>query len=426
MSAPLPLLDELEARGLLEQVSHREMLAQALADGPIVAYCGFDPTANSLHIGNLVPIMVLAHLQRRGHRPIALVGGATGMIGDPSGRDSERQLLAADAIEANCAAIRRQLASFLAFEGDAAAELANNHDWISRFSYIDWLREVGKYFTVNYMIAKESVRRRLEEREQGISYTEFSYMMLQAYDFLHLYQSRGCRLQIGGNDQWGNITAGSDLIHKRVQGTAFGLTVPLVTTATGEKFGKSMGNSVWLDASRTSPYEFYQYWLRSDDRDVGSWLRKFTFLTLEEIAAIEVAHAEAPEKREAQRRLAAEVTRVVHGEAGVAVAEKASAILFGAEIEALSDADLSAIFADVPSASRSAAELEAGVAIVDLATGTLFKSKSEARRMLDQGGVYVNNRRVGADFVVRREHLATETAVVLRSGRKSYCVVRFG
>lgn len=419
------ILEELRERGLLEQITHADELAKRLASGSISAYCGFDPTATSLHIGNLVPIMVLAHLQRAGHRPIALVGGATGMIGDPSGRDSERQLLSVDDIEQNCAAIGAQLASFLRFEGQNAALMVNNNDWIGPMTFIEWLRDVGKYFSVNYMIAKESVRRRLEEREQGISYTEFSYMMLQAYDFLHLYTYENCILQIGGNDQWGNITAGIDLVHKRAQGTAFGFTVPLVTTATGEKFGKSMGNSVWLDATRSSPYEFYQYWIRTDDRDVEKWLKAFTFLPLDEIAAIVAAHAQTPERRDAQRRLAVEVTRIVHGDRGLRTAEQASAILFGAEITELDDAELNSVFADVPASERDRAELDAGLPLVDLLAATLCASKGEARRLLAGGGVYVNNRRAAADMVLDSSSLATQTALVLRSGKKNYHLVRF-
>jgi tyrosyl-tRNA synthetase len=420
----LPLLDELEQRGLLEQVTHRAELAERLASGRLTAYCGFDPTATSLHVGNLVPIMVLAHLQRRGHRPIAIVGGATGMIGDPSGRDSERSLLTNEEIQRNCDAIRAQLGSFLEFGGDGALLLDNN-DWIGPITFVEWLRDVGKYFSVNYMIAKESVRKRLEEREQGISYTEFSYMLLQAFDFAYLNAQYGCALQIGGNDQWGNITAGIDLVHKRGQGDAFGLTVPLMTTSTGEKFGKSAGNSVWLSAERTPPYQFYQYWLRTDDRDAGRWLRAFTFLDLEEIAAIEAAHAAAPEKRLAQARLATEVTRLVHGDAGVAAAERATAVLFGAEISGLSDADLAGIFADVPSSVRARADLDAGLPLVDALTGTLCESKSQARRLIAQGGVYVNNRRIEAERDLTIDDLATETSLVLRSGKKSYHVLRF-
>ncbi len=420
----LPLLDELEQRGLLEQVTHRPELAERLASGRLTAYCGFDPTATSLHVGNLVPIMVLAHLQRRGHRPIAIVGGATGMIGDPSGRDSERSLLTNEEIQRNCDAIRAQLGSFLEFGGDGALLLDNN-DWIGPITFVEWLRDVGKYFSVNYMIAKESVRKRLEEREQGISYTEFSYMLLQAFDFAYLNAQYGCALQIGGNDQWGNITAGIDLVHKRGQGDAFGLTVPLMTTSTGEKFGKSAGNSVWLSAERTPPYQFYQYWLRTDDRDAGRWLRAFTFLDLEEIAAIESAHAAAPEKRLAQARLATEVTRLVHGDAGVAAAERATAVLFGAEISGLSDADLAGIFADVPSSVRARADLDAGLPLVDALTGTLCESKSQARRLTAQGGVYVNNRRVDGERDLTAADLATETSLVLRSGKKSYHVLRF-
>ncbi len=420
------VVEELEARGLTEQISSRDDLIELLSGGPVAVYCGFDPTATSLHLGNLVPIMVLAHLQRAGHRPIALVGGATGMIGDPSGKDTERSLQSEEDVQRNVDAIRTQLASYLSFEGDAAAEMVNNADWIGPISYLQWLRDVGKHFTINYMIAKESVRARLEQREQGISYTEFSYMMLQAFDFHHLYNTRGCRLQVGGNDQWGNITAGIDLVHKKDAARVFGMTCPLVTTASGEKFGKSAGNAVWLDPTKTSPYQFYQYWMQTDDRDVARWLRTFTFIPLDEIEAIEAAHLEAPHRREGQRRLAAEVTRIVHGDDGVARAERATAILFGAEISDLSDAELGEIFADVPSNELERARLDAGMGIVDLLRDTMCKSAGEARRLLQQGGVYVNNVRVeGIDDVVDASKLASETALVLRAGKKRYHVVRF-
>ncbi|MCB9506745.1 MAG: tyrosine--tRNA ligase [Myxococcales bacterium] len=419
-------IEELEARGLLEQVTHRDELATKTADGQITAYCGFDPTATSLHIGNLLPVMMLAHMQRAGHRVIAVVGGATGRIGDPSGRDDERQLLSNEQIEANCAAIRAQLATYLQFDGPNPATLVNNLDWIGPFSFIDWLRDVGKHFTVNQMIAKESVKRRLEAREQGITYTEFSYQMLQAYDFVHLKRTMGCDLQVGGNDQWGNITAGCDLAHKTLGARVYALTCPLMTTATGEKLGKSSGNSVWLDASLTSPYEFYQYWFQTDDRDVDRWLRVFTFLSIEEIEAMVAEHAEAPARRTAQRALAAEITRIVHGEAGLQSALRASRVLFGEAIEGLSDAELASIFKDVPSSDRSRAELAAEIRVVDLLATTVCSSASEARRLIAQGGAYVNNRRVDDDTAtVGIADLGETSCLVLRSGKKKYHVCWF-
>src|SRR3984957_17910420 len=284
---PVPsFFSELRARGLLEQVSNEEALERVLAAPPASIYIGFDPTADSLHVGSLLPILLLARLQRAGHRPIVLVGGATGMVGDPSGRSTERQLLTLETLAANVEAVRRQLSRFVSFEGPNAAMMANNADWTAPVSYLEWLRDVGKHFTVNYMMAKESVRRRLEDREHGISYTEFSYMLLQANDFLHLFDTHGCEMQAGGSDQWGNITAGIELIRKVRGAQAFGITFPLLATSSGEKFGKSAGNAVWLDPARTSPYQFYQYWIRTDDRDAERFLNLFTLLRHEEIAAL--------------------------------------------------------------------------------------------------------------------------------------------
>jgi tyrosyl-tRNA synthetase len=372
--------------------------------------------------------MMLAHLQRAGHVPIAVVGGATGMIGDPSGRSSERQFLTPDELAQNEQAIHRQLARFLDFDGDRAATLVNNADWTRPISYLDWLRDVGKHFSVNAMIAKESVRRRLEDRDQGISYTEFSYMLLQAHDFLVLHDRLGCTLQVGGNDQWGNITAGIDLIRRKRGAEVFGVTAPLITTSTGEKFGKSAGNAVWLDAAMTSPYHFYQYWIQTPDSDVERYLRLFTFLGIPEIVEICRVHEEQKSARVAQRTLAREVTRTVHGEAGLHSAKLATEILFGREISGLSDAELSGVFADVPSASLSRQALSEGLDIVTLLTATeLAKSKGEARRIVQAGGVYLNNRRFeNVETPITSADLASETMLVLRSGKKSYAIVRFG
>jgi tyrosyl-tRNA synthetase len=421
------LLENLQNRGMLEQISDPEGIRESLSAGSVTLYIGFDPTATSLHIGNLLPIMLLAHFQRAGHRPICLVGGATGMIGDPSGRSSERVLLGNDKIEQNVNKIREQLSRFLCFEGEQAALMTNNYDWIAPLSYIDWLREVGKYFSVNYMIAKESVRRRLEDREQGISYTEFSYMLLQAYDFLHLFRSQNCKIQAGGNDQWGNITAGIDLVRKVTGQTSFGLTIPLLTTASGEKFGKSAGNAVWLDAEMTSPYQFYQYWIQADDRDVERYLRIFTFLELAEIAEICAEHAQAPEQRKAQKRLAAEVTAIVHGEAAVEKVLLASEVLFGREISGLSDADLLAIFADVPSTQFERERLNGELQLLQLLRDTgLSASNGEARRLIQAGGVYLNNRKCAdPQFVIDLSALASETTLVLRTGKKNYHLAQF-
>lgn len=421
------LLKALQERGMLEQISDPEGISQALAQGPVTLYIGFDPTATSLHIGNLLPIMLLAHFQRAGHRPICLVGGATGMIGDPSGRSSERVLLTNDKVDENVNKIRTQLGRFLRFEGPQAALMTNNHDWIAPLSYIDWLRDVGKHFSVNYMIAKESVRRRLEDRDQGISYTEFSYMLLQSYDFLHLFRTENCKIQAGGNDQWGNITAGIDLVRKVTGQTAYGLTIPLLTTASGEKFGKSAGNAVWLDAEMTSPYQFYQYWIQADDRDVERYLRIFSFLELDEIAAICSEHAEKPELRLAQKRLASEVTTIVHGAEAVEKVLQATEVLFGREINGLSDADLLAIFADVPSTQLERSRLGGDLTLTQLLRETgLSASNGEARRLIQAGGVYLNNRKCSdPQMLIDANSLASETTLVLRSGKKNYHLARF-
>ena len=424
MLAPIELL---RRRGLLEQISDEAGLTALFAREQVSFYVGFDPTARSLHVGNFVPIMMMAHLQRAGHRPIAVVGGATGMIGDPSGRSSERNLLDDSAVLANLATIRTQLASFLRFDGANGAKVVNNADWTGPISYLHWLRDVGKYFSVNAMIAKESVRRRLEERDQGISYTEFSYMLLQAYDFFVLNRDEGVQLQMGGNDQWGNITAGIELIHKKGGGQAYAITSPLLLTAAGEKFGKSAGNAVWLDSALTSPFAFYQYWVRTDDRDAGKFLRMFTFLDLDEIEVIEAAHASNLAGRGAQKRLAQEVTRIVHGEAALLRAELATEILFGREIQGLSDAELADIFGDVPSTQLERNRLEAGIDLISLLVEMgASASKGEARRALTAGSIYLNNVKVtDAALMVTAAQLASESTLVVRTGKKNYFLARF-
>ena len=421
------VLDTLAERGLIDQVTHDAPLRAWLATPGRLVYIGFDPTAPSLHVGSLLPILVLAHLQRDGHRPVALVGGATGMIGDPSGRSAERNLLTPDQVAVNLAGIRSQLAAYLDFTGPQAAVMVNNADWVAPMGVLDWLRDVGKHFSVNSMMAKESVRRRLEDRERGISYAEFSYMLIQAFDFLHLFGSLDCRVQAGGSDQWGNITAGIDLIRRVRGGEAYGFTFPLVTTAAGEKFGKSAGNAVWISPDLTSPYRFYQYWMQADDRDVERYLKLFTFLPLGEITSLVAAHAETPGRREAQRVLAAEVTRTVHGAEGLERARRASEVLFGREIEGLTDAELDDIFADVPSTRLSLARLIAGLPLIDLLAETgLCPSKAEARRTTRSGGVYINNRKPAqAEPTLTPSHLCTDRTLVVRLGKRNYHVVRF-
>ncbi|PLX43112.1 MAG: tyrosine--tRNA ligase [Deltaproteobacteria bacterium] len=419
------LYDVLEERGLISQCTDEE-LRDKLIKEKCTVYIGFDPTADSLHLGSMVPIMVLAHYQRSGHTAIALVGGATGMVGDPSGKSEERNLLTAEQVKENVAGIRKQLSHFLDFDGDNPALLLDNHDWIGPMSFIDWLRDVGKYFNLNVMLGKESVKARLAS-DAGLSYTEFSYQTMQAYDFLHLFDHHGCTIQGGGSDQWGNITAGIDLIRKARGKSAYGLTSPLITTAKGEKFGKSAGNAIWLDPNRTSPYKYYQYWINTDDRDVERYLKFFTFLPIEEIEEIMRAHEEAPGRREAQRRLAIESTTLVHGQEGLDKALRASQVLFGGEIDGMSDGELSEIFADVPSIEIGRERLNDGIGLIDLLhEAGACKSKGEARRDITGGGIYINNERQGdIERVVTEDDLATETILVLRKGKKNYRMVRF-
>jgi tyrosyl-tRNA synthetase len=392
----------------------------------LTVYAGFDPTADSLHLGHLVPIMTLAHLQRAGHRILALVGGATGMIGDPSGKSEERNLLTPEQVAHNVEGQGKQLARFLDFDGENPAKIVNNADWIGGMSFLEWLRDVGKHFTVNYMLAKDSVKSRIGS-EAGISFTEFSYMTMQAYDFLHLYDTEGCTLQCGGNDQWGNITAGIDLVRKLRAAQVFGVTCPLVTTSSGEKFGKTAGNAVWLDAGRTSPYLFYQYWINVDDRDVVRYLNYFTFLGADRIAALEEQSRTNPGAREAQKALAWEVTKLVHGEDLAGRAKRASEVMFGGEVTGLSDEEVMEAFAEVPSVTMEVGRLEAGIPLVDLlAASALVTSKGEARRLVKAGGASVNNRReTNIGRILKRDDLASEHVMVLRSGKKNYRLVRF-
>jgi len=419
------VFDEFQWRGLVYDAT--EELPELLAREKVTAYIGFDPTSDSLQVGNLLALMGLARLQRFGHTPIALAGGGTGMIGDPSGKAQERQLLSREQVEANVEAIKVQMGRFLDFQVKGnPARILNNADWLMSISLIEFLRDIGKHFTVNYMMAKDSVKSRLE-REEGISYTEFSYMLLQAYDFLHLFEHHGCKLQAGGSDQWGNITAGVELI-RRMQGKrAYGLVYPLVTSAGGVKLGKTESGTVWLDPNRTSPYRFYQFWLNQDDADVINYLKYFTWLGKPEIEEIEHKVKEHPERREAQRTLAQEMTRIAHGEAALAGAEQASRVLFGGEIAGLSAGDIQDIFADVPSTRVPKQAFEAeGMDVVDLLqTVGLVRSKGEARRLIAGGGIYANNVRVGDES----ERVSLADAIdgqflVLRKGKKTYHVVQ--
>ena len=416
MSAKKSLLDELSWRGMIYQ--HTDGLPDALATAELSAYAGFDPTASSLHLGHLVPVMGLAHLQRAGHRPVALVGGGTGMIGDPSGKTAERQLLSEDEIEANSRAIEKQLSRFLDFTGPKAALMRDNAAWLRPLKAVEFMREVGKHFTVNYMLAKDSVQSRLEG---GISFTEFSYMLLQAYDFLELFRRDGVTLQIGGSDQWGNITAGMELIRRAEGKTAHALTMPLVTNASGSKFGKTEEGAVWLDPARTSPYKFYQYWINVDDRDAGKYLRLFTLLSRTEIEALDKLIETAPEKRAAQQALARDVTTRVHGEEAARVAEEVSGVLFGkADPTTLSEAVLRALSEEVPysESSEIPSLLDAMVAL------KLAASKGAARRLVEQGGVYLNGQRASADTDLASAKPLAGGYHLLRKGARDYGLIR--
>ncbi|HEU6451264.1 MAG TPA: tyrosine--tRNA ligase [Gemmatimonadaceae bacterium] len=415
------LLDELSWRGMLNQ--YTEGLPEWLARGTVTAYCGFDPSAPSLHVGNLVPVMGLVHLQRAGHRPIALVGGGTGMIGDPSGKTAERQLNSPDVVEANTRAIRSQLERFLDFSGARGAIMRDNAEWLLSLGAVDFMRDVGKHFTVNYMLQKESVKSRMEA---GISYTEFSYMLLQAYDYLELHRREGATLQIGGSDQWGNITAGVELIRRTEAHEAHALTLPLVTTASGTKFGKTESGAVWLDPARSSPYRMYQFWINTDDRDVGRYLRFFTLLGREEIEALDRDTVEHPERRGAQQALANDVTARVHGAEAAETAAEVSALLFGKrEARSLSAGALEALAAEVPFMEIPAPDGEA-IDALDLFVGAkLAPSKGAARRLLEQGGLNVNGQRLAAsDRSIESSELLPGRHLLLRKGARDYALVR--
>jgi tyrosyl-tRNA synthetase len=422
------VLEELGWRGLVYQ--HTDGVPAALAGGPVSAYIGFDPTGSSLHVGSLVPIMVLVHLQRFGHRPIALVGGGTGMIGDPSGKSTERTLLTAEQVAANADGIRSQLERFLTFEGANAARMRDNGAWLNSLHLVDFLRDTGKHFTVNYMLQKDSVRSRMDA---GISFTEFSYMLLQAYDFLELRRRDGVTLQLGGSDQWGNITAGIELIRRVDAAEAHALTMPLVTTSTGAKFGKTEAGAVWLDATRTSPYAFYQFWLATDDADVGRYLRYYTLLSRDEVEALDAQTAAAPEQRAAQQALARDVTRRVHGDAALAGAEQVSTFFFGGlEASALSEAAFGILRAEAPFAevTRDALASDSDPARFDalklLTASGLAASNGAAKRLLEQGGVSVNKRKLAASdrHVPASDVLLLGGHVVMGKGKRDYALLR--
>jgi tyrosyl-tRNA synthetase len=421
--------EDLRFRGLIHQLTDPE-LEQRLDDDRITAYAGFDPTADSLHVGHLLQVCTLRRLQLAGHRPIAVAGGGTGLVGDPGGKSEERSLLSPDELRANLEGVRAQLGRFLEFTdgGPDGALMVNNADWLEPLSLFGFLRDVGKHFTVNQMVAKDSVKTRLTRADQGISFTEFSYMLLQAFDFLHLFDAYGCRLQLGGSDQWGNITMGIELVRKVRQQEVWGLTTPLVVKADGTKFGKTESGTVWLDGDRTSPYQLYQFFLRTEDAVVGTYLRYFTFLDHETILALDVATATRPERREAHRELARQVCTMVHGSHETERAEHAAAALFTEDVTQLGEQSILDVFADAPSTRIPRARLDDnGVALVDLLVETgLAPSRGRARATIEQGGAYVNNRRVeGVERTVGVDDLVAGRYLVLRSGKKNYHLVRF-
>lgn len=417
------VIETLTERGLFEAMTSPDL--PRYVESPAAVYAGFDPTSSSLQVGNFVTIMALAHFQRCGHKVVALAGGATGMIGDPSGKASERKLLSTEEVQANLEGVRENLSRFLDFESKTApAKIVNNNDWMRNFSYVDFLRDVGKHFRVGAMLGKESVRARMES-ESGLSYTEFSYQLIQAYDFLHLLDAEGCRIQIGGSDQWGNITAGVDLIRKLRSVEAYGLTFPIICDSSGQKFGKSEGNAVYLDHNRTSYYDFYQFFMRVEDADVIRFLKIFTFLPLEEIEALQRETLSAPEKRSAQKRLAEEITRTVHGETGLQSARRTSEVFFGGTLDGLKAEDLLRVFANVSSAEMARDQV-LDAPVVDVAVGSgLCKSKGEARRLIADGGLYVNNVRIGdAAARVSADSFVDGRVLVLRSGKKNFHLVK--
>lgn len=428
---PKNFIQELQWRGMIHDVmpDTEEHLNEAMRS----AYVGFDPTADSLHIGNLVPIMLLAHFQRCGHRPVALVGGATGMIGDPSGKSSERQLLDEKTLRHNQECVKSQLSQFLDFDSGAENQglLVNNYDWMKSFSFLDFIRDVGKHITVNYMMAKDSVKNRIKGEEgDGMSFTEFTYQLVQGYDFLHLFKDYDCTLQMGGSDQWGNITTGTELIRRIGQSKGYALTCPLITKSDGSKFGKSEGGNIWLDPKRTSAYKFYQYWLNTSDEDAERYIKIFTFLDRETIDELITAHQQAPHLRALQKRLAQEVTQTVHGSAQYQNALLASEILFGKatdqELKRLDRSTFLEVFDGVPQAEISRDELDAGLDIVAalVEKSGFLKSNGEARRALDQQSIYINKSKVEGTYVIGPQDLIDNQFVLLQRGKKNYFILK--
>ncbi|GJH40608.1 tyrosine--tRNA ligase [Capnocytophaga sp. HP1101] len=425
-------IEELRWRGMIQDIMPET--EQHLVEGLRSAYVGIDPTADSLHIGHLVGVMMLRHFQNCGHKPYALVGGATGMIGDPSGKSVERNLLTEEVLAHNIAGIKKQLAKFLDFESTASnrAELVNNYDWMKNFSFLSFIRDIGKHITVNYMMAKDSVKKRFDPNENtdGMSFTEFSYQLLQGYDFLHLYQEKQLTLQMGGSDQWGNITTGTELIRRIAGGKAYALTCPLITKADGTKFGKSEGGNVWLDPEKTSPYKFYQYWINTSDADAQRYIKIFTMLSKEEIESLTAQHAEAPHLRVLQNKLAEELTMLVHGREELEKAQKASQILFGnstsADLRSLDEKTFLEVFDGVPQAEVSATDIAGGldmIAILSAKTG-FISSNSEARRALKENSISVNKEKVGEEYQIGDKDLIDGKFILLQRGKKNYFIVK--
>ncbi|GKV64787.1 MULTISPECIES: tyrosine--tRNA ligase [unclassified Sporosarcina] len=416
------LMDDLRWRGLLYQQTNEEGLEKLLTDEKISLYCGVDPTADSMHIGHIVPLLTLRRFQLHGHKPILLIGGATGMIGDPSGRSEERQLQTTAQVEDNVRGIKKQLEMIFDFETDNGAKLVNNNDWIGSMSLIEFLRDYGKLLSVNYMLAKDNVASRLD---QGISFTEFSYMLMQGADFNHLFDHHNCRVQIGGSDQWGNITTGLEVIRKMhdEEVKAYGFTIPLVTKADGTKFGKSAGGAVWLDAKKTSPYEFYQFWINAADADVVKYLKIFTFLSREEIEALETSVQEEPHLRKAQKTLAEEMTRLIHGEASLEQAIRISAALFSGDLKALTASEMKDAFKDVPTVEMTKEDMN----IVDfIVQAGVSPSKRQAREDVTNGAISFNGERITeTDFTVGAEQRLEDAFTIVRRGKKKYSMVKF-
>ena len=424
----MTLVQELRWRGMIQDImpGTEELFEKEMVSG----YIGFDPTSDSLHIGSLVPILLLVHLQKAGHKPFALVGGATGMVGDPSGKSEERNLLSEETLAHNIAGVKKQLSHFLDFNSGAknAAELVNNYDWFKDFSFLHFMRDVGKHITVNYMMAKDSVKKRIEG-DTGMSFTEFTYQLVQGYDFYWLYQNKNCKLQMGGSDQWGNITTGTELIRRKTGGEAFAFTCPLITKADGGKFGKTEKGNVWLDAKKTSPYQFYQFWLNASDEDATKWIKIFTLLAPSEIDALIAEHATAPQLRILQKALAAELTKFVHSEEDLNFAIRATEILFGNAttevLQSLNEAQLLQVMEGVPTVNVTLAQLEEGYDLVSLLADTqIFPSKGEARKMWQAGGLSINKEKINTEFTTATTaQLLQGKYMLIQKGKKNYYLV---